>query len=104
MDGLSLTLLKLALACYVTGAVAGLLFLRAEKLANFFTFGCASLAASCGLVSSVLSLATGAARGLTVAKAIQTPCAASMLLRPPFWLASATCPARFTTAQSSSGL
>src|SRR5437867_6446002 len=62
MDSLSLTLLKLALACYVTGAVAGLLFLRSEKLANFFGFGCASLAASCGLVSSVLSLATGAAR------------------------------------------
>jgi hydrogenase-4 component B len=41
--------------------VAGLLFLRAEKLANVFTFACASLASLCGVVSSVMALVTGAA-------------------------------------------
>jgi len=50
-DNLFATLLNLGLLGYVVGAVAGLLFLRAEKLANIFTFGCASLAALCGGIS-----------------------------------------------------
>jgi hydrogenase-4 component B len=61
MDGLAQTLLTLTLLGYVVGAATGLLFLRAEKLANLFSFGCASLAASCGIVSCVFSLAAGTA-------------------------------------------
>ena len=61
MNNLPATLLNLSLTGYTVGAVAGLLFLRAEKLANLFTFGCASLASLCGVFSSVASLATGAA-------------------------------------------
>jgi hydrogenase-4 component B len=55
------TLLLASLAGYVVGAVAGLLFLRREKAANLFAFGCASLAALCGVVSCASTLATGAA-------------------------------------------
>ena len=61
VENLPATLLNLSLAGYVIGAVAGLLFLRVEKLANVFTFGCASLASLCGAVSSVMALVTGAA-------------------------------------------
>jgi hypothetical protein len=61
VDNLPATLLNLSLTGYAVGAVAGLLFLRAEKLANLFTFGCGSLASLCGVVSSVVSLATGTA-------------------------------------------
>ncbi|MCI0539435.1 MAG: hydrogenase 4 subunit B, partial [Verrucomicrobiales bacterium] len=60
MDSLSLTLLTLVLGGYVAGAGAGVLFLRAEKLANLFTFGCSSLAAFSGLIFCGYSLATGA--------------------------------------------
>ncbi len=61
MDDLSAILLNLGLLGYVVGAAAGLLFLRREKAANLFAFGCASLAALCGVVSCAASLATGAA-------------------------------------------
>jgi hydrogenase-4 component B len=61
MPELSLALLPLTLVGYVVGAAAGLLFLRADKLANLFAFGCGSLAALCGAVSCGISLATGAA-------------------------------------------
>jgi hydrogenase-4 component B len=61
MDSLPHTLLTVTLLGYVVGAVAGLLFLRAERLANLFAFGCASLAALCGVISCIASLATGAA-------------------------------------------
>ena len=61
MENLPATLLNLSLTGYVLGAAAGLLFLRAEKLANVFTFGCGSLASLCGIVSSVMALVTGAA-------------------------------------------
>jgi hydrogenase-4 component B len=61
MDNLSATLLNLGLLGYVVGAVAGLVFLRFEKAANLFAFGCASLASLCGVISCVASLATGAA-------------------------------------------
>ncbi len=54
-------LLPASLAGYVVGAVGGLLFLRREKAANLFAFGCASLAALCGVVSCGVDLATGAA-------------------------------------------
>jgi hydrogenase-4 component B len=60
MDNLSAVLLNLNLLGYIAGAAAGLLFLRVEKLANIFAFGGASLASLCGVVSSVVSLATGA--------------------------------------------
>jgi hydrogenase-4 component B len=55
------TLLLASLAGYVVGAVGGLLFLRREKAANCFAFGCASLAALCGVISCASALATGAA-------------------------------------------
>ena len=45
MEHLPLTFLLLTLLGYVAGAVAGLLCLRAEKLANYGSFGLASLAA-----------------------------------------------------------
>jgi hydrogenase-4 component B len=61
MDNLSAPLLNLILLGYVTGAAAASLFLRAEKLANLSAFGCASLASLCGIVSSAVALATGAA-------------------------------------------
>ncbi len=61
MDNLPANLLNFSLTLYVVGAVAGVLFLRAQKLANVFTFGCASLASLCGVLSSVMSLVTGAA-------------------------------------------
>src|SRR3989344_2838756 len=57
----SKTLLKLALLGYAAGGVMGLLFLRREKLANIFSFGCASLASVFGVVSCVMSLAIVAA-------------------------------------------
>jgi hydrogenase-4 component B len=60
MDKLA-TLLNLGLLGYVVGAVAGLLFLRFDKAANLFSFGCASLAAVCGVIFCVSSLVTGAA-------------------------------------------
>lgn len=55
------TLLIASLAGYAVGAVAGLLFLRRERAANFFAFGCAALAALCGVISCASALATGAA-------------------------------------------
>ena len=60
MDISPTTLLPLALVGYVLGSVAGLLFLRHEKLANFFSFGCATMAAGCGAVACAMSLAAGA--------------------------------------------
>jgi hydrogenase-4 component B len=54
------TLLPLAFLGYVLGCVAGLLFLRHERLANVCSFGCATLAALCGAVACVMSLAAGA--------------------------------------------
>jgi hydrogenase-4 component B len=53
------TLLIASLCGYVIGAVAGLLFLRREKLANVCSFGAGSLAALCGLVAALLHLARG---------------------------------------------
>jgi hydrogenase-4 component B len=61
MDHLSAFLLNLSLVGYVAGAAAGLLFLRAERLANLFAFGGASLAALCGVVACTVALVTGAA-------------------------------------------
>ncbi len=61
MDNPSGPLLNLSLLGYLIGTAAGLLFLRQEKLANLFSFGCAALAALAGLISCVASLATGAA-------------------------------------------
>jgi formate hydrogenlyase subunit 3/multisubunit Na+/H+ antiporter MnhD subunit len=60
MDLTPTTLLPLALLGYVLGGTAGLLFLRQEKLANWFSFGCATLAALCGVVACGESLITGA--------------------------------------------
>lgn len=61
MDHLSTTLLLLTLLGYVAGAVAGLLCLRAERLANYCAFGCAALSAFGGVVASVAGLAAGVA-------------------------------------------
>ena len=55
------TLLTASLAGYAVGAVAGLLFLRRERAANSFAFGCASVAALCGVISCASALVTGAA-------------------------------------------
>src|SRR5258706_3380554 len=55
------TLLNAALCLYVTGAVAGLIFFRREKLANLFSFGLAALAGASGFLAGLLFLAGGAA-------------------------------------------
>src|SRR5262245_49409773 len=60
MDNLSATILILCLLSYVAGAAGGLVFLRCEKVANFVAFGFGSLAALCGAIFCVASLATGA--------------------------------------------
>jgi hydrogenase-4 component B len=57
MDFTPTTLLSLALVVYVLGCAAGLLFLRHERVANFCSFGCATVAALCGAVACVMSLA-----------------------------------------------
>ena len=61
MDPQLATLLTGSLAGYVVGAVAGLLFLRGEKVATLCTFGCAAIASFCGTISCIGILATGAA-------------------------------------------
>jgi hydrogenase-4 component B len=61
MDITPTTLLPLALAGYVLGCAAGLLFLRHEKLANLCSFGCATVAALCGAVACAMSLTAGPA-------------------------------------------
>ncbi|HUL53692.1 MAG TPA: hydrogenase 4 subunit B [Opitutaceae bacterium] len=61
MDNLSIVLLALALLGYVAGALLGLLGLRAERLANYGAFGCATLGALCGLIAGVTGLAAGGA-------------------------------------------
>jgi hydrogenase-4 component B len=63
VDSFPLILLAAALLGHVAGAVAGLVFLRAEKWANVCAFGSAALAAFCGVVACVSALATGAATG-----------------------------------------
>jgi hydrogenase-4 component B len=60
MDQLPHTLLMLTLLGYVAGTLAGLVFLRAERLANYFAFGCAALGALGGVIASVWALANGA--------------------------------------------
>ena len=59
MDFSPITWLTLALLGYVGGSLTGLLFCRRERLANFFSFGCATVAAGCGAVACALLLATG---------------------------------------------
>src|SRR5437667_3008256 len=53
------TLLIASLRGYVVGAVAGLLFMRRERLANVFSFGAASLSALVGLLAGLFFLAGG---------------------------------------------
>ena len=53
-------LLATSLCGYVVGAVAGLLFMRHEKLANVLSFGAASLSGLIGLLASLVLLARGA--------------------------------------------
>src|ERR1051326_886425 len=59
MNDLAVALLKFGFAGYAAAAIGGLLLVRFEKTANLFAFGCGSLAALCGVVSSGLLLATG---------------------------------------------
>ena len=54
------TLLVASLCGYVIGAMAGLLFLRHEKLANLFSFGAAALSGLSGLLAALVFLAGGA--------------------------------------------
>ncbi len=61
MNAFPATLLNFSLWGYVVGIVGALLLQRAERLANLFSFGCAALAALCGVVSYAHSLASGAA-------------------------------------------
>jgi len=59
MDLSPIALLTLALLGYVIGSLAGLVLCRWERLANFLSFGCATLGAGCGLVACVELLAAG---------------------------------------------
>jgi hydrogenase-4 component B len=59
MDIDPMTLLPLTFAGYVLGCVMGLLFLRHERLAAVFSFGCGTVAAGCGAVACATLLATG---------------------------------------------
>ena len=61
MESVLATWLPLGLAGYVVGAAAGMFFGRNFRAANYASFGCAALAAFCGLVVSVLGLTTGGA-------------------------------------------
>jgi len=61
VDTSSAALLNLALLGYVAGAVGGVLCVRAERLANVLSFGCAAAASLCALLCCVGSLASGAA-------------------------------------------
>ncbi len=54
------TLLVASLCGYATGAVAGLVFMRREKLASAFSFGAASLSALSSLLAALLFLSSGA--------------------------------------------
>ena len=54
------SLLLLTMLGYVIGSVSGLVFCRYERLANFFSFGFATMGGACGTVACALSLATGA--------------------------------------------
>jgi hydrogenase-4 component B len=54
------TLLVASLCGYGIGAVAGLLFMRRERLANALSFGVASLSALSGLLAALLFLSSGA--------------------------------------------
>ncbi|HEU0009017.1 MAG TPA: proton-conducting transporter membrane subunit, partial [Verrucomicrobiae bacterium] len=53
------TLLQLSLCGYGLGAVAGLMFLQRERLANLFSFGAASLSGGCGMLAALLFLTGG---------------------------------------------
>ena len=57
------TLLVAALCGYAIAAVAGLLFMRREKLAAAFSFGLAALSGLCGLLAGLLILAGAPSRG-----------------------------------------
>ena len=72
MDISPTTLLPLALLGYVLGCASGLLFLRREKLANLFSFGFATLAALCGVVTCVLSLTADATAPATSIQLLPT--------------------------------
>jgi NADH:ubiquinone oxidoreductase subunit 5 (subunit L)/multisubunit Na+/H+ antiporter MnhA subunit len=52
-------LLQIALCVYVVGAVASLLALRHERIANLVGFGCATLAGLVGIGAGVLGLVSG---------------------------------------------
>ena len=54
------TLLVVSLCGYAVGAVAGLLFLRREKLAAALSFGAAALSGLVGLLAALLFLGSGA--------------------------------------------
>ena len=54
------SLLLLAMLGYVIGSVSGLVFCRWERLANFLSFGFATVGGACGTVACALSLASGA--------------------------------------------
>jgi hydrogenase-4 component B len=60
MGHFSLAWLQIALGGYLLGALAGVLFLRAPRWANLSAFGCAALAALCGVVSCLSALLPGA--------------------------------------------
>ncbi len=61
MHDLTASLLNLGLLGYAAGAVSALVFLRRERVANLCAFGCAALAALCGVVACASALASGAA-------------------------------------------
>ncbi|HUZ06762.1 MAG TPA: hydrogenase 4 subunit B, partial [Candidatus Paceibacterota bacterium] len=65
------SLLVISLCGYAFGAVGALIFMRREKLANFFSFGMASLSALSGLLAALTFLSAGP--GWTVTKSELLP-------------------------------
>jgi hydrogenase-4 component B len=53
------TLLTASLGGYLIGALAGLVFIRREKMANLFAFGIGSLSALCGVMAALVRLISG---------------------------------------------
>ena len=59
----SAQLLQIALCVYGAGAVASLLSLRHERIANLIGFGCAIVAAAFGIGAALTALIAGPGEG-----------------------------------------
>src|SRR5580765_7970533 len=63
VEHLAVNLLWLAILGYLLGGISGIAFFRKERAANVFTFGSATVASLCGLISAAVFLTGGAPAG-----------------------------------------